>query len=345
MRPRLRPPFPHAAAMSVPPTHWVNVGRGECIDKAKPPGNVYAHGPATAMASSLAGCQAACVKGQSLCAGINWLPDGGGHAGSNCMIQAKRGPSQADIEKAIGTPLASWWTASDPSLPIMGADNHDNGDWTDKATCWALKSGAGDSADDAGLGWSLVLLLLGGLSAYLVLGALHIRLTTKPSQRPERWPLLPHRAFWWSTFGLLKDGAEFVRGGMRRRGGGGGRGADAGGGGDDRGTRRRSSAASGSSPPGRSSSRSKGSGKKTSGKSKSKTSGGGGGSKSGGQQEPLLPAAAGRTRERRRRWRWEVGAHCFIAGDGDGVSSGHTFVCIAVTTLDQQAGCEPYTAV
>lgn len=270
--------------MSVKPTHWANLGLGECTDKPSG-GDVYAHGPAPAMASSLAACKAACVKGQSLCAGINWLLEGDGQPGINsCMIQARKGPSKEDIEKAIGTPLASWWTACDPTLPILGANNHNNGDWTTKATCWALKSGAGDSPqEDAGLGWTLVLLLLGGLSAYVILGALHTRLTTKPSQRQERWPLLPHRAFWTSVFDLFMDGTKFARGGFRGRGGGGERqpqrGSSAGSSGniDDR--ARRQSSASGTSRASKSSR----------GSSRSKSSSNRKSSKSKRTKEPLLP--------------------------------------------------------
>ena len=223
------------------PVHWLNVGTGECIDNDDNPrktaNHVYAHGPAPTL-TTLAVCKAACEQGQSICAGINWLPDGGGYGPARrCQIQTKKGPTKAEVEKAIGTSLEGWWEATDPSLPIKGAWNHHNADWTAKATCWALKSGEGDQPG-LGAAWPLIIfLMVGGIASYFVLGALHIRLTTTPSQRAATWPLLPHRAFWLSLLGLFMDGAEFTRYGMRGM-------KQSGGGGDTGSEMRRGSAAS-----------------------------------------------------------------------------------------------------
>jgi hypothetical protein len=215
---------------------WANIGVGECIDNdGDPPktgGHTYPHGPAPAL-TTLLSCKAACVKGQALCAGINWLPDGGGHGpGQRCMIQTKKGPSQAQVEKAIGSTLSAWWDASDPSLPMRGVWNHANGDWvrllgtiyiyiphrdsptprarqTATATCWALQSGAGDHEDGLadGLGWSATALMLVGLLMYVGGGVGWGHL----AGRGRGLEAHPHRKRWAALHGLVIDGVVWTR--------------------------------------------------------------------------------------------------------------------------------------
>ena len=102
---------------------WVNINGG--VDNNDTPqkttGHVYAHGPASTL-STLTACKAACEKGQKICAGVNWLPDGGGYGSVNrCQIQTTKGPTQAEVEKAIGSSLGDWWDDTDPTLPVKGA--------------------------------------------------------------------------------------------------------------------------------------------------------------------------------------------------------------------------------
>ena len=85
------------------------------------------------------------------------------------MIQALAGSRQDDVEKAIDTQFNWWWGNGAATSEIVKAINHGNGDWTATAPCWSAAPNALERP--GGLGWSFVLLVLLGVSTYLVLGA------------------------------------------------------------------------------------------------------------------------------------------------------------------------------
>lgn len=112
------------------------------------------------------------------------------------MIQAFAGSTQGDIEKAIDTKFNWWWGGGVATDAIVKAENHGNGDWTATAPCWAAAPNILERP--GGLGWSFVLLVLLGLSVYLVLGATRQRVIGSA----ERWP---HADFWREMLALVRS--------------------------------------------------------------------------------------------------------------------------------------------
>ena len=109
-------------------------------------------------------------------------------------------------------------TASDPVYEAVGENNNNPGYYPVTITAAQACAGAGGGASAAAgeAGWVVVGIVLGGFSAYMLVGFAFL----KYSRGQSGTDAVPNYGFWTSLPGLSKDGFSFVMGKVRGVGGG-----------------------------------------------------------------------------------------------------------------------------